>query len=254
MRNAAARTRYRETMCAHYVGLSDEEIDALVARLSGERHERVVKQVPEPEIAAYEQRELDYPDPVEHRARTEVEDSAHTEREWIDVYPKHVSPVIVPTFDTAVGVARFEPGALECADLTWGYSSQWNPRPMFNTRIESADKPIWRASIEHERCIIACRQFYESSGTETRVSERTGRTIKQQYVFTIPDMPVIFIGGIHREREYSMVTTRANAAMAPVHPRMPLILHPTELVTWLGPDYMRLADRSAVPLTARPVR
>ena len=48
-------------MCAHYVGLSDEEIDALVARLSGERHERVVKQVPEPEIAAYEQRELDYP-------------------------------------------------------------------------------------------------------------------------------------------------------------------------------------------------
>ncbi len=183
-------------MCAHYVGLSDEEIDALVARLSGERHERVVKQVPEPEIAAYEQRELDYPDPVEHRARTEVENSAHTEREWIDVYPKHVSPVIVPTFDTAVGVAQFEPGALECADLTWGYSSQWNPRPMFNTRIESADKPIWRASIEHERCIIACRQFYESSGTETRVSERTGRTIKQQYVFTIPFIKPVADAGL----------------------------------------------------------
>ena len=41
--------------------------------------------------------------------------------------------------------------------------------------------------------------------------------------------------------------------MAPVHPRMPLILHPTELTTWLGPDYMRLADRSAVPLDAQPV-
>ena len=72
--------------------------------------------------------------------------------------------------------------------------------------------------MEHERCIIACRWFYESSGTETRISECTGRTIKQQYMFTIPRMPVIFIGGIHRSHEYSMVTTRANASMAPVHP------------------------------------
>ncbi len=61
-------------------------------------------------------------------------------------------------------------------------------------------------------------------------------------------MPVIFIGGIRRDDEYSMVTTRANALMEPVHERMPLILHPTELTTWLGPDYMRLADRSQVPL------
>ncbi len=164
--------------------------------------------------------------------------------------------------------------------------------------------------MEHDRCIIACRWFYESSGTETRISESTGRTIKQQYMFTIPRMPVIFIGGIHRSHEYSMVTTRANASMAPVHPRMPLILHPNELTTWpikqqymftiprmpvifiggihrsheysmvttranasmapvhprmplilhpnelttwLVPDYMRLADRSAVPIVAQPV-
>lgn len=226
---------YRETMCAHYVGLRDEQIDLLIAQLTGERS------VAEPERPKeYGQLELDYP---------ELEDS-ETERR-IDVYPKSIAPVIVPTFDTAVGVEQLEPGTLERADLEWGYSSQWNPRPIFNTRIESADKPIWRASMEHGRCIIACRWFYESSGTETRVSERTGRTIKQQYMFTIPHMPVIFIGGIHRSHEYSMVTTRANAGMAPVHPRMPLILHPTELTTWLGPDYMRLADRAAVPLDAR---
>ena len=228
---------YRETMCAHYVGLSDEEINLLIAQLTGGQP------VAEPESPEeYSQQEFDYPEP----------EDASTERR-IDVYPKSVLPVIVPTFDTAVGVDRFAPGALERADLEWGYNSQWNPQPIFNTRIESADKPIWRASMEHDRCIIACRWFYESSGTETRISERTGRTIKQQYMFTIPRMPVIFIGGIHRSHEYSMVTTRANASMAPVHPRMPLILHPTELTTWLGPDYMRLADRSAVPLDAQPV-
>lgn len=228
---------YRETMCAHYVGLSDEEINLLIAQLTGGRP------VAEPESPEeYSQQEFNYPEP----------EDASTERR-IDVYPKSVVPVIVPTFDTAVGVDRLAPGALERADLEWGYSSQWNPQPIFNTRIESADKPIWRASMEHDRCIIACRWFYESSGTETRISEHTGRTIKQQYMFTIPRMPVIFIGGIHRSHEYSMVTTRANASMAPVHPRMPLILHPTELTTWLGPDYMRLADRSAVPLDAQPV-
>lgn len=152
---------YRETMCAHYVGLSDEEINLLIAQLTGGRP---VAETESPE--EYSQQEFDYPEP----------EDASTERR-IDVYPKSVVPVIVPTFDTAVGVDRFATGALERADLEWGYSSQWNPQPIFNTRIESADKPIWRASMEHDRCIIACRWFYESSGTETRISERTGRTI-----------------------------------------------------------------------------
>lgn len=248
---AASRTlvvMYGEGMCAHYLGLSDEEVDRLVERLSGERPERPPEE-PESrpaETAApqYEQRELDYPQSSQSSERP------RGERQLIDVYPKAVSPVIVPTFDTAVGITALAPGALERADLAWGYGTQWNPQPIFNTRIESADKPIWRASMEHDRCVIACRRFYESSGTETRVSERTGRVIKQQYLFAIPDMPIMFIGGIRRGDEYSMVTTRANAAMAPVHPRMPLILHPTELTTWLGPAYMRLADRSAVPLVA----
>ncbi|WP_022859381.1 SOS response-associated peptidase family protein [Bifidobacterium magnum] len=210
---------YCEAMCAHYTGFSDEDIDLLVAQLMGE----------EPQSQ-------------------ETQSQSNQDRKRIDVYPQQVAPVIVPTFDTSVGVPQFAQGTLERADLEWGYSSQWNPRPIFNTRIESADKPIWRSSMEHGRCVIACRSFYESSGTETRISERTGRPIKQQYIFTIPNMPVIFIGGIRRDDEYSMVTTRANALMEPVHARMPLILHPTELTTWLGPDYMRLADRSQVPL------
>lgn len=238
---------YGEGMCAHYLGLSDEEVDRLVGQLSGERPEGPESSPAEATAPQYEQREFDYPQSERQSSGSPREERG---RRWIDVYPKTVSPVIVPTFDTAVGVDELTPGTLERADLAWGYSTQWNPQPIFNTRIESADKPIWRASMEHDRCIIACRRFYESSGTETRVSERTGRVIKQQYVFAIPDMPIMFIGGIRRGDEYSMITTRANAVMAPVHPRMPLILHPTELTTWLGPRYMRLADRSAVPLAA----
>ena len=47
----------------------------------------------------YSQQEFDYPEP----------EDASTERR-IDVYPKSVVPVIVPTFDTAVGVDRLAPG------------------------------------------------------------------------------------------------------------------------------------------------
>lgn len=241
---------YGEGMCAHYLGLSDEEVDRLVEQLSGERLERPESSPAEAAAPQYEQRELDYP---QSERRSSVSLREERERRWVDVYPKTVSPVIVPTFDTAAGVGELTPGALERAELSWGYRMQWNPQPIFNTRIESADKPIWRASMEHDRCVIACRRFYEFSGTETRVSGRTGRVVKQQYAFTVPGMPIMFIGGIRRGDEYSMITTHANAAMAPVHPRMPLILHPTELTTWLGPQYMRLADRSAVPLAAHEV-
>lgn len=49
---------YRETMCAHYVGLSDEEINLLIAQLTGGRP------VAEPESPEeYSQQEFDYPEP-----------------------------------------------------------------------------------------------------------------------------------------------------------------------------------------------
>ena len=144
-------------------------------------------------------------------------------------------------------------GSLRTAEAQWGFEQQWTPQPVFNTRIESADKPMWRASMEHDRCVIACRWFYESHGSETAVSERTGRQIKQQYVFRVPDEPVILIGGVRRGSQFSMVTTQANADMKPIHPRMPLIVRQGELDLWLGPDYRALADRSDIPLESKPV-
>ena len=48
-----------------------------------------------------------------------------------------------------------------------------------------------------------------------------------------------------------MVTTQANADMARIHHRMPLVLRPAELPCWFGPEYLSLADRSAIPLIAQ---
>ncbi len=49
-----------------------------------------------------------------------------------------------------------------------------------------------------------------------------------------------------------MVTTDPNAAVAPVHDRMPLVLRPHEVSLWLSGGYQALADRSALALDVRP--
>ena len=135
--------------------------------------------------------------------------------------------------------------------MRWGFEESWKPGVVFNTRIESAGKPMWRDSMEHRRCIIPVRSFFETSATGTEPSPRTGRPVRRSFEFTAPNSLVTLIGGVWKGDRFSMVTTEANRWMAPVHHRMPLVLRPSELAQWLGPDYLRLADRSSVELAVR---
>lgn len=168
-------------------------------------------------------------------------------------FPNSAAPLIVPTFDTAdSGMRSLVPGSLEARELAWGFEESWNPNVVFNTRIESASKPTWQDSMEHRRCIIPVSAFFETHQSETQPSPKTGRLIKRQYEFRVPGEDVILIGGIWRDDRFSMVTTDANADMAPIHHRMPLVVRQEELPVWLGPDYRILADRSGIRLEAEP--
>ena len=185
-----------------------------------------------------------------------------------EAYPKSVAPLIVPKFDTATAVPTsslatksfssssslltFTPGSLGVRELSWGFEESWKPGVVFNTRIESATKPMWRESMEHRRCILPVLAFFETHREETYPSPKTGKLIKRQYEFRIPGQEVVFIGCIWREDTFSMVTTDANADMAPIHHRMPLIVRQKELPLWFGPDYQQLANRSEIRLESRP--
>lgn len=166
----------------------------------------------------------------------------------VQAYPQSMAPLIVPTFDTALGAVSIGEGSLEARELSWGFEESWKPGVVFNTRIESALKPTWRDSMAHRRCVVPVPAFFETSQSETYPSPKTGKPIKRQYEFRIPGQGVILIGCIWRGNAFSMVTTEANASMAPVHHRMPLIVRQEELPLWFGPDYQRLADRSSVKL------
>lgn len=183
-----------------------------------------------------------------------------------EAYPKSIAPLIVPKFDTATAVPTsrlatesfnsplptFTPGSLGVRELSWGFEESWKPGVVFNTRIESATKPMWRESMEHQRCILPVLAFFETHREETYPSPKTGKLIKRQYEFRVPGQEIIFIGCTWRKDTFSMVTTDANADMASIHHRMPLIVRQKELPLWFGPDYQKLANRSEIRLESRP--
>lgn len=167
-------------------------------------------------------------------------------------FPKSVAPLITPTFDTLAPSPALDQGTLDVRELSWGFVESWKPGVVFNTRIESAVKPMWRDSMEHRRCVLPVTSFFETSREETYPSPKTGRPIKRQYEFCVPGQSVIFIGCVWRGDAFSMVTTEANEDMAPIHHRMPVVVRQEELPLWLGPGYQQLADRSSIRLESRP--
>lgn len=182
----------------------------------------------------------------------EVNVPLNVEPDWparrTEAYPKSLAPLIVPTFDTMLVEPLLGEHSLAARELAWGFEESWKPGVVFNTRIESATKTMWRDSMEHRRCVIPVPAFFETNQNETYPSPKTGRPIKRQYEFRVSGQNVILIGCTWRGDAFSMVTTEANADMTPIHHRMPLIVRQEELPLWLGPDYMRLADRSSIRL------
>lgn len=66
-----------------------------------------------------------------------------------------------------------------------------------------------------------------------------------------PARAVLLLASIHDGRRLSVVTTEPNAVVAPVHPRMPLVLRFEEVGTWLRGNFETLADRSSINLATR---
>jgi putative SOS response-associated peptidase YedK len=162
-----------------------------------------------------------------------------------DVYPGRQLPLFVTNGS----------GALEAVELTWGFDAPPGTRSklVFNTRIETAlsqarsGTGLWAAPITLGRCLVPVRGFFEHY---TRSSERRG----EQWRFTYPGHNVFLLAGVWENDRVSVVTTVPNADVSPIHTRMPLVLAPGESSVWLGPDFARLADRSAVRLVAEKER
>lgn len=165
-----------------------------------------------------------------------------------DARPGSLVPVYVPEGD-GLAVAR----------LTWGFPLDGKPNAVFNTRIESAleqlrlgRRGMWARAIAEGRCLVPVRAFYEGHMTERVESERTGRLARRQYLFRLPGAKAFLLAAVREGDRFSIVTTKPNASVAPIHDRMPLVLGSGESDIWLGPGFARLADRRNVSLTSCP--
>ena len=114
---------------------------------------------------------------------------------------------------------------------------------MINARSEGVEaKPAFKAAVEKRRCIVPATGFFEWKGVAR---------MKQPYAITLPDRHVFGFAGLWERwrpaeggdavETFSIVTTDANAAVAEIHDRMPVILPKESEDTWLHgePDAAR---------------
>ena len=141
---------------------------------------------------------------------------------------------------------------LQLASRVWGYPLPNGGKLVYYARIENASSALWASSFAAGRSVVAVAAFFEPHRSETQRNPRSGRVGKRPYVFRSTTGDPLLLGAVANKERVSIVTTEPNVSVAPVHPRMPLVLSFDEVPAWLHGDWDGLADRSAVALACEP--
>jgi len=163
-------------------------------------------------------------------------------------------PELTPRYNVApmqmVPVVRVNAvGERELAQVRWGLVPRWAKDPsigarMINARAETAAaKPSFRTAFRRHRCLLPADAFYEwqPAAGGTRQPMRIG----------LRDGGLMGFAGLY-ERWLSpegepldtctILTTEANALLARVHDRMPVIIDPADYAAWLDPAHADPVD------------
>jgi putative SOS response-associated peptidase YedK len=122
----------------------------------------------------------------------------------------------------------------------WGYLPAWaterktKMHELINARAESVyEKPFFKGSIQHRRCLIPVTGFFEWHREGAR---------KTPYRFYRDGEKVFSIGGIYTVTKdekggemphWAILTTEANSLMSPVHDRMPVVIEEKYEKEWI---------------------
>ena len=135
----------------------------------------------------------------------------------------------------------------------WGLIPSWAKDPsiankLVNARGETvAEKPSFRQSFAKRRCIVPMNGFYEwKAGADDGPRNARGVPLKQPFLIERRDGEFLAVAGLWSawrppgaaedtpwRHTCTVLTTVANATMAPVHDRMPVILEREDWDTWL---------------------
>ena len=122
--------------------------------------------------------------------------------------------------------------------VRWGLIPSWVKEPasfttLINARAETAiEKPSFRSSMRHRRCLVPTDGFYEWTGE---------KGAKQPHLIRPRGGGLMAMAGIYEHwlgadgseiETMAILTVGANRTMRPIHDRMPAILPPEAFEIW----------------------
>lgn len=126
--------------------------------------------------------------------------------------------------------------------MRWGLVPNWARDPRFglhtiNARAEeAAAKPAFRESLKRRRCLVPVDAFYEW--------QRVSSKLRRPYAVALKSGSPYALAGLWDEwmtpqgeplASFTVLTTSANALMAPIHERMPVLIDRNNYAEWLDP-------------------
>lgn len=142
------------------------------------------------------------------------------------------APEIFPTNEALVvygGTRR------EMTSMLWGFPNPYGKNRIINARGETvAAKPLFRGAFRRRRCLVPANGFFEWQKVDRK---------SVKYRIGFPDESIFSLAGLYgffpdadgvSNPAFTIITTAANEALAPIHERMPLIIPPAAEALWLS--------------------
>jgi putative SOS response-associated peptidase YedK len=157
-------------------------------------------------------------------------------------------------------------GERELVHMRWGFVPRWARDPSIGSRLINARgetlaiKPTFRMAFRRHRCLLPASGFYEwqAAGGDAARKQPLHIGMKDGAPFGLAALYERWMSpGGEVLDTCAIVTTEANALLAAVHDRMPLIIAAEDYMRWLDPREPDAADLvvpfASAPMTHHPV-
>ena len=172
-------------------------------------------------------------------------------RRW-NVAPQSTVPVVYETRE----------GERVAELMRWGLVPHWAKEASIGHKLNNAraegvfDKPSFRQAVRRRRCLLPASGFYE---WQAPAAGLPAKTPKQPWYISAADGTPLAMAGLFEAWRPSeseewlltccIITTEANALMAPIHDRMPVLLPAQQWSMWLS---RQMQDSAALAPLLQP--